>query len=71
MKEQELEAALAVAGESDSTEDGSAEDGSRDDREPKQPDGRIPLEESTRQQFVDRTESLRELQRSRPGRDHF
>jgi len=70
LKEQELEAALAVAGGSDSTEDGSAEDGPRDDREPK-PDGRIPLEESTRQQFVDRTESLRELQRSRPGRDDF
>ena len=55
IKEQELEAALAVAG----SDDGGTESGA------------IPLDGDTRRQFVERTDSLRELQRSRPGRDYL
>ena len=55
LKEQELEAALAV------TESGSGPDDAGEE-------GPLPLDGETRRQFVERTESLRGLQRSPPGR---
>ncbi len=55
LREQELEAALAVT-ESDSTVE-SADD-----------EDAVPLDDETRRQFIERTEHLRGLQRSPPGR---